>query len=48
MLERDRRLVQGSDVCVAFLTQSKGGTAYTVAQALKGGLEFVNLFDAMI
>ena len=47
MLERDRRLVQGSDVCIAFLTQSKGGTAYTVAQALKNGLEFVNLFDAM-
>lgn len=47
MLERDRRLVQGSDVCIAFLTQSKGGTAYTVAQALKSGLEFVNLFDAM-
>ena len=47
MLERDRRLVEGSDVCVAFLTKSKGGTAYTAGQALKGGLEFVNLFDAM-
>lgn len=48
MLERDRRLVQGSDVCIAFLTQSKGGTAYTVSQALKSGLEFVNLYDAML
>ena len=48
MLERDRRLVEGSDVCIAFLTKSKGGTAYTAAQALKGGLEFVNLFDAMM
>ena len=48
MLERDRRLVQGSDVCIAFLTKSKGGTAYTAAQALKGGLEFVNLFDEMM
>ena len=48
MLERDRRLVEGSDVCVAFLTKSKGGTAYTAAQALKGGLEFVNLFDGMM
>lgn len=48
MLERDRRLVQGSDVCVAFLTKNKGGTAYTAAYALKNGLEFVNLFDAMM
>jgi uncharacterized phage-like protein YoqJ len=48
MLERDRRLVQGSDVCIAFLTKSKGGTAYTAADALKSGLEFVNLYDAMM
>jgi uncharacterized phage-like protein YoqJ len=48
MLERDRRLVQGSDVCIAFLTKSKGGTAYTAAYALKSGLEFINLYDAMI
>lgn len=45
MLERDRRLVQGSDVCIAFLTKNKGGTAYTAAYALKNGLDFVNLFD---
>ena len=48
MLERDRRLVQGSDVCIAFLTKSKGGTAYTAAYALKSGLEFINLFDALM
>ena len=48
MLERDRKLVQGSDVCIAFLTKSKGGTAYTAAYALKSGLEFVNLFDRMM
>ena len=48
MLERDRRLVEGSDVCIAFLTKSKGGTAYTAAYALKNGLEFVNLFDGMM
>ena len=47
MLERDRRLVQGSDVCIAFLTKNKGGTAYTAAYALKNGLDFVNLFDLM-
>ena len=48
MLQRDRRLVEGSDVCVAFLTKNKGGTAYTAAYALKNGLEFVNLFDEMM
>ncbi len=47
MLERDRRLVEGSDVCIAFLTKSKGGTAYTASYALKMGLDFVNLYDAM-
>ena len=47
MLERDRCLVEGSDVCIAFLTKSKGGTAYTAAYALKLGLEFVNLYDMM-
>ena len=47
MLQRDRRLVEGSDVCVAFLTKNSGGTAYTAAYALKSGLEFVNLFDGM-
>lgn len=47
MLERDRRLVEGSDACIAFLTKSRGGTAYTAAYALKSGLEFVNLFDEM-
>lgn len=45
MLERDRRLVEGSDVCVAYCARSQGGTAYTFAQALRGGLEVVNLYD---
>ncbi len=48
MLERDRKLVEGSDVCISFLTKSKGGTAYTAAYALKRGLDFVNLYDAMM
>lgn len=47
MLERDRKLVEGSDVCIAYLTKSKGGTAYTAAYALKSGLDFINLFDLM-
>ena len=47
MLERDRRLVSGSDVCVAYLTRSHGGTAYTFSQAVRGGLETVNLYDSL-
>ncbi len=45
MLERDRRLVEGSDVCVAYCKRSRGGTAYTFTHALRAGLEVVNLND---
>lgn len=47
MLERDRRLVEGSDVCVAYCAQSRGGTAYTVTRALRAGLEIINLHDML-
>lgn len=47
MLERDRRLIQGSDVCVAYCNRSQGGTAYTCAQALKAGLKLINLNDRL-
>lgn len=47
MLERDRRLVEGSDICVAFCTRNRGGTAYTFAHALRSGLEVINLYDAL-
>jgi uncharacterized phage-like protein YoqJ len=47
MLERDRRLVEGSDVCVAYCTRSRGGTAYTFTQALRAGLEVINLNDLL-
>ncbi len=45
MLERDRRLVEGSDVCVTYCAQSRGGTAYTVTHAMRAGLEIINLND---
>ncbi len=45
MLERDRRLVDGSDVCVAYCARNRGGTAYTCAHALRRGLELINLYD---
>lgn len=47
MLERDRRLVAGSDVCVAYCAHSQGGTAYTFAHAVREGLEVINLHDFM-
>ncbi|MBQ9805373.1 MAG: DUF1273 family protein [Clostridia bacterium] len=44
--QRNRALVEGSDVCVAYLRNSSGGgTAYTAALALKQGLELINLHD---
>ena len=45
MHERNRRLVDISDVCVAFCEQSGGGTAYTVAYALKNEKELINIAD---
>ncbi len=47
MLERDRKLVEGSDVCVTYCAQSRGGTAYTVTRAMRAGLEIINLNDMM-
>jgi uncharacterized phage-like protein YoqJ len=43
---RNRQLVEGADVCIAYLTHSSGsGTAYTSALAIQSGLEFVNLAE---
>ncbi len=43
MHERNRRLVNGSQVCIAYLTESRGGTAYTYSYAIKKGLEVINI-----
>ena len=45
MFDRNRRLVDESQVCIAFLQKNEGGTAYTYAYALKKGLEVINLYD---
>ena len=44
-LARNRRLLEGSDVCVAYCTEQKGGTYYTCTKALTSGVEFINLAD---
>ncbi len=43
MLKRNRHLVDKSSVCICYLTESTGGTAYTVEYARKSGLTIVNL-----
>lgn len=40
---RNRRLVEGSSVCVAYCERDAGGTAYTVRYAREHGLTILNL-----
>lgn len=39
MFKRNRHLVNGSSVCIAYLTQEKGGTAYTVNYARQNNVQ---------
>ena len=43
MLARNRRLVDGSSVCIAYQRKSTGGTAYTVAYAQRCGVDVIAL-----
>jgi uncharacterized phage-like protein YoqJ len=47
MLERDRALVDGSDVCVAYCTRNRGGSFYTCSYAVKRDVELINLADLL-
>lgn len=47
MLARDRELVEGSDVCLAYCTQSHGGAVYTCNYAKKQGLDVINVADEL-
>lgn len=40
---RNRHLVDHSSLCISYLTQGTGGTAYTVRYAAAQGLDVVNL-----
>ncbi len=42
---RNRMLVNGSDLCVAYCRKRQGGTAYTVDYARRQYLELINLAD---
>ena len=43
MLKRNRHLADNSSVCICYLTEVRGGTAYTVDYAAKKGLKIINL-----
>ena len=43
MHKRNRHLVDNSSVCVCYLTESTGGTAYTVDYARRNKLTVINL-----
>jgi uncharacterized phage-like protein YoqJ len=43
MHKRNRRLVDCSSLCICYLTERTGGTAYTVDYAHKNGLDVINL-----
>lgn len=45
MHARNRRMVDGSDCCIAFCKKGSGGTAYTVAYALKNDVRLINIAD---
>lgn len=45
MHKRNRHLVDHSGVCICYLTESNGGTAYTVNYANKHGLKIINLAE---
>ena len=47
MHKRNRHLVDNSSACIAYLTESKGGTAYTVDYAEKHGLTVYNIADLL-
>jgi len=43
MHKRNRHLVDNSGVCVCYMTEDIGGTAYTVRYAEKQGLQIINI-----
>ena len=45
MYTRNRALVDGSDLCIAYLTENRGGTLYTCTYALKHRVELLNLAE---
>ena len=47
MLERNRKMVDGSDFCIGFCTTDKGGSAYTLNYAKNHNVRVINLATMM-
>lgn len=47
MHKRNRHLVDNSSVCVCYLTESTGGTAYTVGYARKNNVSVINVGETV-
>lgn len=45
MFKRNRHLVDNSGACICYLTENKGGTAYTVNYAAQSGLKIINIAE---
>lgn len=45
MFKRNRYLVDTSSICVCYLTEDKGGTAYTIQYARERGVSVINIAD---
>ncbi len=48
MHDRNRALVDRSEICVAYLAHSGGGTAYTVSYAEKKGVSVINVAEMLL
>lgn len=44
MFKRDRELVDGADLCIAYCNKPTGGTAYTMSYARESGVEVENIY----
>ena len=47
MLDRNRMLVDGSTVCIAYYMGGGGGTSYTFNYAMRKNVEIINVFDIL-
>ena len=47
MHARNRALVDGSDLCISYLLENRGGTLYTCTYALKKGVRVINVAEEL-
>ena len=47
MQQRNRRLIENSDMCICYYVDKQGGTGYTVRYAEKKGLRIMNVADML-